>query len=77
MLPFSFGIEYVAMKNNRDQHRQPLVTNVERKINILCFFMEKETLRGFFSCSVLSHAAVQGSKIGIVYITKYIMSDRR
>jgi hypothetical protein len=36
------------MKNNRDQHRHPLVTNVERKRNILCFLMKKETLRAFF-----------------------------
>ncbi len=77
LLFVSFSIKYVAMKNNRDQHTHPLVTNVERKRNILCFLMEKETLKAFFSCSVLSHAVVEDSKTGIIYITKYIISGTR
>ncbi len=40
-------------------------------------FNGERNFEGFFSCSVLSYAAVQGPKIGIGYITKYIMSDTR
>ncbi len=41
------------------------------------FFDGERNLEGFFSYSVLSHAVVEDSKTGIIYITKYIISGTR
>jgi len=83
----SCTFEYVIMKKKKDQHKPPLVTKAKRwrivmidnppdnppKRIILFLFMEKNALKNCFFV-VLTPVVVQESKVGSIYIAKYIIN---
>jgi hypothetical protein len=67
---FPFAVEYVVMKNKRDQYGHSLLTSKKRK-RITVFFLDGErSLEGYF-CSVISHIYVEELEARIIFTNKY------